>query len=83
MGNLLLLCHDCHKKIDAAKNGGRYSDKLLRQWKANHERRIATVTGIEPSKKSCVVIYGANIGDEASVLQSNQAKWALFSCLFS
>ncbi len=76
--NLMLLCHDCHKIIDLDKKGERYSTKLLGQWKEEHERRIAIVTGVDPSKKSHVLLYGANIGEEKSKLQPEHAKDALF-----
>jgi hypothetical protein len=78
VGNLMLVCHDCHKKIDQVKDGGRYQAELLLQWKLEHEKRIAIVTGVDPSKKSYVVLYGANIGEEKSLLQPEHAKWALF-----
>jgi len=76
--NLMLLCHDCHRIIDLDKKGERYSAKLLGQWKEEHERRIAIVAGIDPSKKSHVLLYGANIGEEKSFLQPEHAKKALF-----
>jgi hypothetical protein len=78
LGNLLLVCHDCHKKLDRHKDGGRYAPDLVRQWKLEHERRIALVTGVAPRKKSTVVLYGANIGDERSPLQRELAEWAMF-----
>ncbi|MDD4202435.1 MAG: SAVED domain-containing protein [Candidatus Omnitrophica bacterium] len=76
--NLMLLCHDCHKIIDADKKGDRYSAELLAMWKEEHERRVSIVTGIDPSKKSHVILYGANIGEEISRLQPEHAKEALF-----
>ena len=76
--NLMLLCHDCHKTIDADKNGELYSAKLLQHWKDEHERRVAVVTGVDPSKKSHVVLFGANIGEEKSLLQPEHAKESLF-----
>mgnify|MGYP002655170198 CR=1 FL=1 len=76
--NLMLVCHDCHKKIDQEKDGGRYTAPLLQGWKADHEKRVAIVTGVHPSKKSNVLLYGANIGDEVSKLQPEAAKEALF-----
>ena len=76
--NLLLLCHDCHKKIDAAPDGGRYTAELLKKWKMEHEKRIAIVTGIDPSEATCVVMYGANIGNETSKLLPAQIHCALF-----
>lgn len=78
LSNLMLLCHDCHKIIDLDKKGERYSAKLLSNWKEEHERRIAIVTGVDPSKKSHVLLYGANIGQEKSMLQPEHAKAALF-----
>lgn len=76
--NLMLTCHDCHKKIDQEKDGGRYTAKLLRGWKDEHEKRVAIVTGVDPSKKSHVLLYGANIGEQVSKLQPEAAKESLF-----
>lgn len=78
LDNLLLVCFDCHKKIDKEKDGGRYAAELLQQWKREHERRIAIVTGIDPSKKSHVVLFGANIGNESSAIRAQLADPALF-----
>lgn len=76
--NLMLVCYDCHKKIDQDKKGDRYSPSLLKQWKQSHEARIRRVTGISPSKKSHVLIYGSRIGDEHSPLQYDLAVHAMF-----
>lgn len=78
VANLMLVCHDCHKTIDQDKQGERYSAELLVKWKEAHEKRVAIVTGIDPSKKSHVVLYGANIADQTSKLQPEAAKEALF-----
>lgn len=76
--NLMLVCHDCHKTIDGRKDGGRYPAALLQRWKSEHEARVYRVTGIAPNRKSQVVLYGANIGGNASPLQPGQANLALF-----
>jgi hypothetical protein len=78
VANLMLVCHDCHKTIDQDEEGERYSAELLIKWKDEHEKRIAIVTGVAPTKKSHVILYGANIGDERSNLQPEAAKDALF-----
>src|SRR5208337_3614043 len=78
LANLMLVCHDCHKMIDQDKEGERYSADLLVKWKEEHERRVAIVTGVDPSKKSYVVLYGATIGEQTSKLQPEAAKDALF-----
>jgi hypothetical protein len=78
ISNLMLVCHDCHKKIDQDEEGQRYSAELLRSWKDEHEKRIAIVTGVDPSKKSQVILYAANIAEQTSSLQADVAKDALF-----
>lgn len=50
--NLILVCHECHQKIDAAVDGGRYPAALLQEMKREHERRIELVTSIDSTRKS-------------------------------
>lgn len=76
--NLMLVCYDCHKKIDGDKMGIRYSAALLKSWKEAHEYRIRIVTGIAPNKKSHVVLFGAKIGEDRSPLQYDNAIGAMF-----
>lgn len=76
--NLMLVCHDCHKTMDADKEGERYSGELLRAMKAAHESRVEIVTGIHPDKRSHVVVYGANIGSQGSRLDPKVTFEALF-----
>ena len=75
--NLLLVCHDCHKNIDKA-NGADYLAELLQKWKAEHENRIRTVTGISPDRKSNVIFYCARIGEQDSPLDFNLCATAMF-----
>lgn len=76
--NLMLACHDCHKTMDQDEGGVRYSVELLRRWKAEHERRIELVTGIDPKKNSHVVLFGAGIGEHNKPLNFTEAAHALF-----
>lgn len=76
--NLILACHECHTKIDRKKDGGRYTAPLLQAWKKQHEDRVELVTGIAPSKKSHILLYGANIGDHSSPLSWDATAHALF-----
>lgn len=78
LGNLMLVCHDCHKTLDKDKEGRRYSADLLIKWKNQHEDRVEFVTGICPDKKSHVILYGAKIGDENSPLNPVSAMEAIF-----
>jgi hypothetical protein len=80
--NLLLVCHGCHRKIDQHKDGGPYTVDLLRQWKTEHELRIEIVTGIDPSKRSHILLYGENVGEHSSPLNFSEAAQALFPCFY-
>ena len=76
--NLMLTCHECHKKMDQEQDGGRYSVPLLQAMKAEHERRIELATSIVPEKKSHILLYGANIGGFSSPLRYSETAPALF-----
>lgn len=78
ISNLMLVCHDCHLKIDQDKKGERYSADLLKKWKVEHEARVRIATGVSASKRSHVVFYGSRIGDENSPLQTPIAFDAMF-----
>ena len=78
VNNLMLMCHDCHKTIDQDIDGIKYSGVLLQQWKKEHERRVVTVTGIAANRKSHVIFYGSNIGEQRSPLQQEDAMEAMF-----
>lgn len=78
IGNLMLVCYDCHKKIDQDTGGARYPAELLQGWKEAHETRIRIVTGIAPTKKSHVLLYGSRIGDERSPLSYAAAVASMF-----
>ena len=77
-GNLMLVCHECHRAIDQEKDGGRYTAELLRKWKGDHERRIELACAIPLEKSSHVLLYGANIGDHTSPLRFGPAAQAIF-----
>lgn len=78
IGNLMLMCHDCHKTIDQDLSGKKYSAAILKKWKKDHEKRIEIVTGISPTKQSHVVLFGANIGDENSPLNFDDCAASMF-----
>lgn len=59
--NLMLLCDECHNRIDKAQLS-EHPKELLYQMKRNHEERIERVTSITEDKKSHIVTYTANIG---------------------
>lgn len=74
----MLLCYDCHKKIDQKGSEYRYPADLLISWKMQHEQRIEILTDIAPDRKSNVVLYGANIGTERSPINYHSCVEAMF-----
>ena len=78
LSNLMLLCHECHRKIDSDPDGGRYSAELLQKMKARHERRIEIAAGVHEDRRSHILLYGANIGAHNSPLSFASTAPALF-----
>ena len=61
LSNLLLLCDECHNRIDESKHL-EHSVESLREMKKNHEDRIERMCGYKPENKSHIILMGANIG---------------------
>lgn len=76
--NLLLVCHDCHVLIDRAGGATHYPAEFLIEKKLDHERRVEVVTGIDPSRKSHVLLYGANVGVHTSPVNFVDTAHAMF-----
>ena len=73
--NLMLLC-DCHHRL-IDNNANDYPEDRLLDMKQKHEKRIARVTAISPNMETMIILYGANIGQHASVLSYDSACEAL------
>ncbi len=78
ISNLMLVCHECHQKLDGPHGSVRYPATFLKFMKSEHEERVELVTGIAESKRSQILLYGANIGDHSSPLNYREAAPALF-----
>src|SRR5690606_13555304 len=75
--NLMLVCHECHEEIDAKENKHLYPSSRLIAMKQAHEDRIELVTGIDPSLRSHVLMFGANIGAFSSPLRFDRVTPAM------
>ncbi len=75
--NLILLCPECHRLIDQ-EGKDKYTVEILTSMKQAHEDRIWRVTGIQPEKKSLVVVYGPKIGKDTPFFQ----KDVLYNTIF-
>lgn len=74
--NLMLLCDECHNRIDEAQPDEHSEERLL-EMKNNHEDRIEFLTGIKIDKKSHMIFYGAKIGNHESPLNFNDTSTAI------
>lgn len=53
--NLILLCRNCHKPIDAGGVIDRYSVETLARFQREHEQRVRTFTGIGGDRGAAIV----------------------------
>ncbi|MDP1769665.1 MAG: SAVED domain-containing protein [Nitrospirota bacterium] len=63
IGNLMLLCSECHKLIDTHPE--KYTTETLKQFKQNHEDRIYRLTATHPDRQTTVVVLKSMIGNHA------------------
>lgn len=80
--NLLLLCQDCHITIDRAEGPDKYTAVQLAEWKAIHEQRVETATGITASCHTHIVTYGTSVGAHHALPTFRTAAEALFPNAF-
>jgi CBASS immunity sensor of nucleotide second messenger signals len=76
LANLMLLCDEHHRLIDR-EGLAEHPVELLRQMKCEHEERIETVTSINRSHKSHILLYGANVGSHSSPVSNHAARLAV------
>jgi SMODS-associated and fused to various effectors sensor domain len=76
LSNLMLLCDPHHRLADVADVAGHPVD-LLRAMKAEHEERIARISGIGNDRQSEVLLYGANIGEHVRLPAFREAALAM------
>jgi len=74
--NLMLLCDKHHRLIDREQEREHPVDRLQRM-KQQHETRIELLTSLQEDKKSYVLLYGANIGEQNAPLSWKKAAQAM------
>jgi len=74
--NLMLLCDQCHNRIDKAQPD-EHPVGRLRKMKKLHEERIEFLTSIKLEKRTHVVMYGARIGEHGVPLTTDEVFVAL------
>ena len=76
ISNLMILCDEHHRMIDKINVKG-HTIERLQKMKSLHEKRIETLTAIQPDKRSHVILYGANIGKINSPLNISNISEAM------
>lgn len=74
--NLMLLCDTHHRLVDR-EAVAEHPVERLREMKQRHEDRIELLTSIAPDKKTTPLLYGANIGQQSSVVTFEHAVKAV------
>jgi hypothetical protein len=74
--NLMLMCDAHHRLIDEEDVDG-HPESLLIEMKKEHEKRIELLTSLSSSKKTHIILYGANIGNQGSPLNYESAIQAI------
>jgi hypothetical protein len=76
LGNLMLLCDECHRRIDKEQLD-KHPVELLTGMKKKHEERIERVTGIRFDQQSHIIIYTAKVGNFEVTVSHGQAVYAI------
>ena len=75
--NLMLLCYRHHRLVDVERPND-FTVEQLNTMKYKHEERIRMVSGIQPDKQSCIILFGPNDGNDTIVIRKDEAAHTLF-----
>ena len=75
INNLMLLCKECHKRIDS--NIEYFTHEKLFEMKKQHEERIERITSISENTRTNIIVYSANIGPQCNSINYNDAEFAV------
>jgi hypothetical protein len=75
IGNLMLLCPECHKLID--DQPANFTRQTLEEYKKRHDQRIQHVTGLGPEQKTSILILKTKIGDHTVTIPFDQVLQAI------
>lgn len=76
LSNLMLMCDEHHRLIDKADIEGHPVERLT-EMKRIHEERMELLTSIQPNKKSKILMFGANIGQQNICLSRKNVAQAM------
>lgn len=74
--NLMLLCDECHNRIDKAQVKEHSTEHLFAMKKAQEER-IELLTGLKHERKTHLIFYGARVGEKKAPITFSEAVNAI------
>lgn len=75
--NLMLLCFDCHSRIDRKAQDNPYTAEQLRAMKREHEVRIQLIYSATGVKESLPILMSFPIGSQVPVIELEQVHHAM------
>jgi SMODS-associated and fused to various effectors sensor domain len=75
--NLMLLCYDCHARIDRGGQNNNYTTEQLRAMKREHEARIQLIYSATGVKNSLPILMSFPIGAHIPAIDINQVQHAI------
>jgi len=75
--NLLLVCYDCHNRIDLNGKDNPYPADQLRAMKQEHEARIEIIYSATGAKKSLPILMSFPVGNHIPVIEIHQIHNAI------
>lgn len=75
--NLMLLCYDCHSRIDREGQANPYTAEQLRAMKRGHEARIQLIYSATGVKESLPILMSFPIGSLVPVVDLRQIRHAI------
>lgn len=83
VANLMLLCHECHKKVDSHGMAGYYTREMLASIKERHEARVRSATDFATHGPAMVLSVAANIRGTRVAASDRQISETLRQSSFS
>lgn len=75
--NLMLLCYDCHARIDRDGKSNAYTAEQLRAMKREHEQRMELIYSATGVKESLPILMTFPVGTHVPVIEVGDIRFAI------
>ncbi|MCX8519345.1 MAG: SAVED domain-containing protein [Methylophilaceae bacterium] len=75
--NLMLLCRECHNRIDRHGQNNQYTPETLRSMKREHEERIQLIYSANGVKESLTILMSFPIGPHPPIITAEEIHYAM------